>query len=89
MVPSQLVTNVMRSKYSVFRNAINAVLEALEEAGKVIDRMDDNLAPPDGWSLPSSEEVRAIHTRALHALDVLNQSAKKWEAELLSRGWRV
>lgn len=88
-MPSQIFTNYMHNRYSVFRNAVNGVLDALEESSKLIGRMSDRRAPAGGWTIPSVDEVKDIHRHAMAALDELNQSAKKWESELLSRGWRV
>ena len=75
--------------------------DALAEADKVAAKATDSKSKRSGkgmsakagvqgehWSTASPEEIRASAKTAHASLRVMASSAKKWEAELVSREWR-
>ncbi|HEX3782667.1 MAG TPA: hypothetical protein VHX38_23615 [Pseudonocardiaceae bacterium] len=87
---SQTVNKMALRRYEEFIGAIETVRIALEGADPLIKAMHEH-APgrPHGWKVPDKKEVVAARTKATELLDALRAEAKKWEKELVSRGWRV
>ncbi|MGE0300559.1 MAG: hypothetical protein AB7R99_28120 [Pseudonocardia sp.] len=77
-------------KYGEFWRALVLVGNALAEAERVAAKATDHHGRDGGphWSAPTAEELRAAAKRAGDALHVMSSSARKWEAELVSREWR-
>ena len=88
-------------KYGEFWRALQLVGDALAEADKVAAKATDTKTKRGGkgmsaksgangehWSTASPEEIRASAKTAHASLRVMASSAKKWEAELVSREWR-
>jgi hypothetical protein len=83
-------------KYAEFWLALQAVGTALEQADKLAAKAAD--AQPAkasagaggrrSWSVASPEETRAAAKKAHASLRVIATSAKRWEADLISRDWR-
>ena len=82
-------------KYAEFWTALHAVGQALEQAEKLTAKAQD--AQPlkasastnrRHWSVATPEEMRAAAKKAHHSLRVISTSAKKWEADLISRDWK-
>jgi hypothetical protein len=84
-------------KYAEFWLALQAVGTALEQADKLAAKAAD--AQPAkasvgaggrrSWSVASPEEMRAAAKKAHASLRVIATSAKRWEADLISRDWRA
>lgn len=87
---NQIINNKALRRYEEFTSAIETVRIALEEADPLIRTMKDT-APgrTHGWQVPDKKEVIAARAKATELLDTLRASAKEWEKELVSRGWRV
>ncbi len=87
---NQTINKAALRRYEEFTGAIETVRIALEEADPLIKAMKDT-APgrPHGWRVPDKKEVVAARAQATQLLDALRAEAKKWEKELVSRGWRV
>ncbi len=83
-------------RYAEFWQALHAVGEALEHAEKLAAKAHDatparasNGAGGRGhWAAARPEEIRAAAKKAHRSLHVIATSAKKWEADLISRDWR-
>lgn len=83
-------------KYAEFWTALHAVGQALEQAEKLAAKAQDAqpLRASNGtsgrrhWSAATPEEMRAAAKKAHHSLRVISTSAKKWEADLISRDWK-
>jgi hypothetical protein len=80
-------------KYAEFWAALHAVGAALEQAEKFAQKAAD--AQPvtatggrSHWTVASPDEMRAAAKKAHRSLRVISTSAKKWEADLISRDWR-
>jgi hypothetical protein len=87
---SQTINNRALRKYEEFTGAIETVRIALEEADPVIKQMKDTASGRShGWQVPDKKEVLDARAKATDLLDALRAEAKKWEKELVSRGWRV
>ncbi len=84
-------------KYAEFWTALQAVGAALEQADKLAAKIQDNQpakasAGAGGrrsWSVATPEEMRAAAKKAHASLRVIATSAKRWEADLISRDWRA
>jgi hypothetical protein len=74
--------------YGAFVSAMDLVLEALEALDKVIDQVDDTKAHA-GWTVATQDELKGYRLQAFDELDRLRTIAKKYEAELISRDWRL
>ena len=65
---------------------------AIAEAEKLAAKADTGTGKRGGarahWSTPTPEEMKAAAKKAGRALEVMSKSAKRWEAELISREWR-
>ncbi|MFP5071589.1 hypothetical protein ACLFMI_18240 [Pseudonocardia nantongensis] len=89
-------------KYGEFWRALQLVGDALAEAEKVAAKSTDTGQGKRGgkgvsakagadaqhWSVASPDEISASAKKAHASLKVMASSAKKWEAELVSREWR-
>ncbi len=77
-------------KYGEFWRALQLVGNAVAEAEKLAAKAGES-EPARGsgnWAVPTSDEVRRSAKKAGQSLHVMSRSAKKWEAELISREWR-
>jgi len=78
-------------RYGEFWRALQMVAAAIAEAEKVAAKADPGKRRGGGrahWSTPTPEEMKASAKKAGRALEVMSKSAKRWEAELISREWR-
>ncbi len=81
-------------RYGEFWRALQMVGNALVEAERLAAKATDT--PPASasagqtahWVTPTPEELQAAAKKAGTSLHVMATSAKKWEAELVSREWR-
>lgn len=78
-----------QQKYGTFVSAMDMVAEALEELDEFIDRIDDDKAEDGMWSVATQDELKSYRRKASDELGRLRAKAKKYEAELVSRDWRV
>lgn len=89
----KVVNRRARARYASFWTALVMVGEAVADARKVALRLrDDRDRDRDGvarWRVASGEEIAKQTRRADQALGLLCRAARRWEAELLSRDWRV
>lgn len=84
-------------KYAEFWMALQAVGDALDQAEKLAAKITDaQLAKASNgrggrrsWSIATPEEMRAAAKKAHGSLRVIATSAKRWEADLVSRDWRA
>ena len=77
-------------RYGEFWRALQMVAAAVAEAEKVAAKADPGKRRGGRahWSTPTPEELKASAKKAGRALEVMSKSAKRWEAELISREWR-
>ena len=77
-------------KYREFEWAMQTVCESLETTQRLVNGMSDHHTGRfEGWQVPTKKEVQEARRKAVALLDGLRKKAKEYEAELLSRGWRV
>ena len=77
-------------KYREFEWALQTVCESLEATQRLVNAMSDHYTGRfEGWQVPTKKEVQEARRKAVALLDGLRKKAKEYEAELLSRGWRV
>ncbi|GAA1993556.1 hypothetical protein [Amycolatopsis minnesotensis] len=77
-----------RGRYGAFVGAMDGVLESLDEVNKIIDRVKDDHATA-GFTVATRDELMGYSRHAFADLDRLRSTAKKYEAELMSREWRL
>lgn len=77
-------------KYGEFWRALQLVGNAVAEAEKLAVKAGEGEPArcSGNWAVPTSDEVRRAAKKAGQSLHVMSRSAKKWEAELVSREWR-
>ena len=78
-------------KYGEFWRALQMVGNAVAAAEALAAKATDNRGPGKGrgsWSAATPEEIRSAAKKVTSSLHVISTSAKKWEAELISREWR-
>ena len=78
-------------KYGEFWRALQMVAAAIAEAEKVAAKAQPAKSRGGArahWSAATPEELKAAAKKAGRALEVMSKSAKRWEAELVSREWR-
>ena len=92
---SGVVNRRAQRKYAEFWTALHAVGVALEEAEKLAAKAQDaqRAKASNGarrqWSVASPEEIRSAAKKAYRSLQIIGTSAKKWEADLISRDWKA
>lgn len=77
-----------QQRYGQFVSAMDLVLEALESLDGLIAEVDPKRAA-GGWTVPTPEELSGHRQKATDELERLREIAKKYEAELISRDWRL
>ena len=79
-------------RYGEFWRALQMVGAAIAEAEKLAAKADTGTGKRGGarahWATPTPEEMKSAAKKAGRALEVMSKSAKRWEAELISREWR-
>ncbi|MGH3903183.1 MAG: hypothetical protein ACRDTE_03165 [Pseudonocardiaceae bacterium] len=75
------------AKYASFWQALVFVGQAIEEARTVGKRVAD--VPVKSWQIATAEDIARAAKRVDGSLGTLAKSARRWEAELVSRDWRV
>jgi hypothetical protein len=76
-------------RYGEFVGAIDTVTEMFAPLEKLINRMSERRVPPGSWRIARPEELKKMLAKARKDLEELKAHAKKYEAELKSREWRV
>jgi glutamine synthetase type III len=76
-----------QARYSAFVTSMDVLADLFDELDKIIDRVDDTKAS-GGFTLATQDELKAYRLKAFGELDRLRTTAKKHEAELVSRDWR-
>jgi hypothetical protein len=82
------INNRARQKYGALVGALDLVAEAFDAVDKVIAKMDPGKVS-GGWTVATPDELRGYRTKAFDAVDRLRTATKKYEAELISRDWRL
>ena len=77
-----------RERYGMFVAAMDMVRHVLDEANTLINRAQRKPAGP-GWTVATKEELRGMRRGAFEELERLRRKTKKYEAELISRDWRL
>lgn len=77
-----------RQKYAAFVGAMDMVREALDQARKLVATMPKQ---PTGtkWTVSTREEMQGLERTAVGELERLRKKSKRYEAELISREWRL
>jgi len=83
-----VINSRARARYGQFVSATDMVLQALESADKLIARVDD-ARHSGGFTVATQDELVGFRRTAFEALESLRGTAKTYEAELVSREWRL
>jgi hypothetical protein len=75
-----------RARYAECWKAIQRVGNAVDAAAKVAATAEDSKRI--SWSSPSAEELLNLAKQADRCVEIITRTAKRWEAELVSRDWR-
>jgi len=84
----QTVNRRAQQQYATFVAAMDHVLEALQQLDPLIVRVEEP-ANETGWTKVTQDELTAYRNRAVDELERLRTTAKKYEANLVSRDWRL
>ena len=82
------VNRKARQKYASFVSAMDMVREALDNLNPVIAKVRKP-SGGSGWTVPTREELAGLKRTATEELERLRAKSKKYEAELVSREWRL
>jgi hypothetical protein len=86
----QAVNKAAQERYATFKTAIALLQDVIDDQVRgLVAKIDDSKIPGEAWSVPTSDEVKALCDRAVGDIEDLAATAKKYEAELISREWRV
>lgn len=84
----QAINRRAMDKYRQFVSAMDMVLESFDSLDSVIAEVDPKNSA-GGWTVATQKELQGYRARAFDELERLRTIAKKYEAELISREWRV
>ena len=82
------VNRKARERYGSFVSAMDMVREALDNLAPVIVKVRKP-SGGSGWTVPTREELQGLKRTATEELERLRAKSKKYEAELVSREWRL
>ena len=86
----EVVNKVAQERYATFKTAITLLQGVLDDQVRgTIAKVDDSKLPTNTWSLPTSDDLKALADKAVVVVEDLTATAKKYEAELIARGWRI
>lgn len=77
-----------RERYGSFVSAMDMVREALDNLTPVIVKVRER-SGGSGWTVPTREELAGLKRTVTEELERLRAKTKKYEAELVSREWRL
>jgi hypothetical protein len=75
-------------KYAEFVGALETVWMVIHDTEKLLSRIPQG-AYPQGWRMASREQLVALRKAALVHVEALQVRSRTFEAELVSRDWRV
>jgi hypothetical protein len=85
----QVVNRRALRKYREFVGALETVWMVLDDARKLADRVPNEPHTPPSWRVATGPELRGYVRSAVEHTDALQARARKYEAELVSREWRI
>lgn len=77
-----------QQRYATFVGAMDMVRETLDEANKLVAKMPKQPASRS-WTVSTRAELQGLRRTAVGELDRLRKKSKRYEAELVSREWRL
>lgn len=89
MAQVAVINRYSQRKYDQMIGSIGLAGECVQKLTEIIDTMDNNEPVSDVFTVATPDELRGMQQKAIRSLDQLHTAAKKWEAELRSREWRV
>ncbi|MEJ2854879.1 MULTISPECIES: hypothetical protein [unclassified Saccharothrix] len=85
-----VVNKAAQENYASFRAAIVLLQETVDEQVRgFIAKAEDAVIPSEAWAVPSPDELKSLCDRAVREIEEFTKDAKKYEADLIARNWRV
>jgi hypothetical protein len=85
-----VVNKAAQENYATFRSAIVLLQETVDEHVRgFIAKAEDADIPVGAWVVPTTDELKSLCDKAVREVEEFTKEAKKYEAELVSRNWRV
>jgi hypothetical protein len=76
-----------QARYATFVTSMDVLADLFDALDRIIDKVDDRKAS-GGFTRATQDELKAYRLTAFSELNRLRTTAKKHEAELISRDWR-
>lgn len=83
----QVVNRRALRKYREFVAALETVWMVLDDARKLADKVQAESRT--SWRVATGSELRGMVRASVEHVDTLQARARKYEAELVSRDWRI
>jgi len=77
-----------RQRYASFVTAMEMVRTALDEVNVLVLKVEKR-PHSTGWTVSTRSELQAMRRNAIEELERLRKKTKRYEAELISREWRL
>ncbi|WP_461120081.1 hypothetical protein [Saccharothrix stipae] len=85
-----VVNKAAQENYASFRAAIVLLQETVDEHVRgFIEKAEEAEIPADAWAVPSADELKSLCDKAVREIEEFTKDAKKYEADLVARNWRV
>jgi len=82
------VNKLAVQRYAQLVSAMDLVADQFDELDKIIARVGKGTTD-HGFTVPTQGELKGLRSKAFNELDQMRMTVKKYEAELLSRLWKV
>ena len=83
----QVVNRRALRKYREFVSALETVWMVLDDARKLTDKVESESKA--SWRVATGSELRGMVRASMAHVDALQSRARQYEAELVSRDWRI
>lgn len=77
-----------RQRYAAFVGAMDMVRQTLDEVNKLVAKVEKR-PHSTSWTVATREELQGLRRTAIEELERLRKKSKRYEAELISRDWRL
>ncbi|ACU35238.1 hypothetical protein [Actinosynnema mirum] len=84
------INRAAQQNYATFKAALVLLQETVDEQVRgLIAKVEDADIPGTAWAVPSADELKSLCDKAVREIEQFSKDAKDYEAELISRNWRV
>ncbi|MFE9745985.1 hypothetical protein ACFYOT_13840 [Saccharothrix saharensis] len=86
----EIVNKAAQENYATFRAAIVLLQETVDEHVRgFIAKAEDADIPAEAWAVPDADELKSLCDKAVREIEEFTKDARKYEAELVAKNWRV